>query len=321
MQAVSHLTHRVAILSIAILVPAGCGGLQTQSLPVSPAATGASQIASELGRGGLIYVSGCSSNSIDAFSYPSGEPVAGPSGFLSCPQGMCADKAGDVWVANTGGRSLIEYRHGGTRPIKTLGDSGYPVDCSVDSRTGNLAVSNLFSASNKAGNVIVYAHASGRRTAYIVPSIAEPYFVAYDGEGNLFVDGQPVLFGSGSFVFAELRKSARAFKLVMLPRSIETNYPGDIQWDGTYLALGPAGTSAYTIYRLEVEQNKAIVKGAVQLTRVVGFFWIQGSKVTVVNDIGNDAGIWKYPAGGKPIKSFTTNVGENSGVTVSLGPR
>lgn len=319
MQAVSHLTHRVAILSIAILVPAGCGGLQTQSLPVSPAATGASQIASELGRGDLIYVSGCSA--IQVFSYPSGEPVGWANGYLYCPQGICADKAGDVWTANMGGRSLIEYRHGGSTPIKTLRDAGYPVDCSVDSRTGNLAVSNLFSASNKAGNVVVYAHASGPRTAYVVPGIAEPYFVAYDGEGNLFVDGQPVLFGSRSFALAELRKSARAFKLVTLPRSIEANYPGDIQWDGTYLALGPAGTSAYTIYRLEVEQDKAIVKGAVQLTRVVGFFWIQGSKVTVVNDIGNDAGIWKYPAGGKPIKSFTTDVGENSGVTVSLGPR
>ena len=63
------------------------------------------------------------------------------------PYGECVDKAGDVFVAdfggNTGTPAILEYAHGGTKPIATLSDPGYyPESCSIDPTTGNLAVTN-----------------------------------------------------------------------------------------------------------------------------------------------------------------------------------
>jgi hypothetical protein len=313
--------YRIVAVSVAAFVLAGCGGTTTQSLPISTTAATRPGIAPAARRGDLLYVSSFYESEVDVFSYPRGQLVATLTGFED-PQGMCADKAGDVWVANTDSSNLIEYAHGGSSPIKTLQDTGYyPLDCSVDPATGNLAVSNIFSTSDTDGNVVVYVHASGTGKPYTVAGLAEAFFIAYDGHGNLFVDGHPVLFGSG-FTFAELRKGGRSFKSVTLPPSIGSNFPGTMQWDGTYLALAGQGASPFAIYRLAIERHHAIVKGTVQFaSNDGGPFWIQGKKMVMVSGTGDLVGIWKYPAGGDPIKTFTTGFDDNTGVTVSLGPR
>ena len=46
--------------------------------------------------------------------------------------------------ANDGASQMVEYAHGGTSSIATLGDpSEYPEGCAVDPATGNLAVANF----------------------------------------------------------------------------------------------------------------------------------------------------------------------------------
>ena len=82
---------------------------------------------------------------------------------LSGPDGICSDKKGDIWVANNLAADVVEYKHGGTSPKATLSDPNvYPVGCSVDPMTGNLAVTNIFTTSGGQGSVAVYAGAAGR---------------------------------------------------------------------------------------------------------------------------------------------------------------
>jgi hypothetical protein len=318
MRSVSRSTNRVATLWMAALALAGCGGAQTQSLPVSTAT--ASQIAPEARRGDLLYISSFYSSEVQVYSYPRPKLVSTLTGFED-PQGMCADKAGDVFVANTDAGDIIEYAHGDNTPIKTLQDTNYyPYSCSVDPTTGNLAVANVFSQSDEDGNVVVYAKASGTGTAYAVPGLAEAFVVAYDGKGNLFVNGHPVLFGSG-VAFLERRKGGRAFKPITLPPSL-ASFIGWMQWDGTYLAMSGGGSNELTIDRLAVERHQAIVEGTVKLTGGIccGAFWIQGPKVTMVDGSGESFAIYKYPAG-NALKTITDGLDDNSGVTVSVGPR
>jgi hypothetical protein len=321
MMPISALRYRIVAVSVAAFVLAACGGTTTQSLPISTTAAVGPGIVPAARRGDLLYVSSFYSSEVDVFSYPRGQPVATLTGFED-PNGMCADKAGDVWVTNTDASNLIEYAHGGSSPIKTLPDTGYyPVACSVDPATGNLAVSNLFTTSDTDGNVVVYVHASGTGKPYTVAGLAEAFFIAYDGHGNLFVDGHPVLFGSG-VTFAELRKGGRSFKSFTVPPSIVSIFPSYMQWDGTYLALTGQGTTTNAIYRLAIERHHAIVKGTVQIVGGDGGpFWIQGQKMVMVSGVGDQVWIWKYPAGGKAIKYFMTGLDDNNGVTVSLGPR
>ncbi len=101
----------------------------------------------------LLYVS--KYDDVDVFSYPAGKRVGTLTGFQS-PGGLCVDKAGDVFVTNFGASNIVEYAHGGTKPIATLSDPYQePDDCSVDPTTGNLAVANI------GGSVSIYEGARG----------------------------------------------------------------------------------------------------------------------------------------------------------------
>jgi hypothetical protein len=137
-----------------------CGGPQTQ--PAMPSQPGATSPAArpDSSSGDLLYVSDQEKAKVYVYSYPAGTLVGTLTG-LQFPESLCADEAGNVFVADQGGLKIAEFAHGGTSPIKTLADTQYPVACSVDPVTGNLA------AANEAGNVSVYPNASGS------PTIAE----------------------------------------------------------------------------------------------------------------------------------------------------
>src|ERR1700722_10564335 len=77
----------------------------------------------------LLYVSG-NSGSVYIFSFPKGKLVGTLTGFQEVA-GVCADAAGNVWVANSSDFDLIEFAQEGAAPIATLLDSKtYPFSCS-----------------------------------------------------------------------------------------------------------------------------------------------------------------------------------------------
>jgi hypothetical protein len=245
----------------------------------------------------LLYVSDYDTDSVYVLSYPKGKLVGTLTGF-DHPQGECVDSASNVWITNTNASQIVEYAHGGTTPIATLNDSGeYPVACSIDPTTGNLAATAIFSTEDGKGDVAIYASAQGSPTTYNAPLILYYYFCGYDDKGNLFIDGTVGGYHM-PFQVAVLFSGGSKFYDVALDQDMY--FPGDIKWDGKYLAIGDQSDAL--IYQFSLNGSDGLEVGSTPLSNssdVVGF-WIDGKKVVGADAGANDVGIWKYPAGGKP---------------------
>ena len=201
------------------------------------ASRGRSWMAPEAVKDDLIYVSDLLGQVVEIYTYGHGNKLVGTlTGFFN-PEGLCVDKAGNVWVTNdtsVGVHQITEYAHGGTSPIQNLINSNGNVNgCSVDLKTGDLAVTNFWGPTEGAGGVSIYRHATGTPVSYTDPNIHYYYYCGYDDKGNLYVDG---LSSGSNFGFAELPKGGTAFTDVTLNQTIYL--PGGVQWDGKYVAVG-----------------------------------------------------------------------------------
>jgi hypothetical protein len=199
------------------------------------------------------------------------------------------------------------------KPIKTLSVSyssiGSPSSCAMDT-TGDLAVGILYGSGG--GDVVIFKNASGTGTVYTTP-MDEEFFDGYDNNGNLFADG--FAGDRRGFVLAELRKGSRKFKTIATSNTVA--FPGSVQWDGTYLTVLDQNTNE--IYQYTVSEKKATLKGTVTLSGAgdCAQSWIvQG--LVYCGDAGNDNGeVFKYPAGGSPIATFTGSFDFPLGVTAA----
>lgn len=279
----------------------------------------------------LLYISDLIGQVVDIYTYRGHKLVGTLTGFFN-PEGLCVDKAGDVYVTNDtseGVHQISEYAHGSTTVLRTLNDpEGRANGCSVDPKTGDLAVANFWGPTEQEGNVAVYAHASGSPKAYSNPNIHYYYYCAYDNHGNLFTDGETLgsVFGLG-----EVRKGGKTLKFISVDQTIYL--PGGIQWDGKYLAVGDQVAVKHnftsTIYDFAISGSNATTVNTMVLTgsNEVAQFWIpfvdtggrhgEGKRLIGPNQGGADTLIWDYPSGGNPIQTIS---GESDpiGATVSL---
>ena len=90
---------------------------------------------------------------------------------------------------------------------------------------GDLAVGILYGSGG--GDVVIFKNARGSGKIITTP-LSEEYFDGYDNKGNLFADG----FNNSGFELVELRKGGSKFKEITTSNSVE--FPGSVQWDGTY---------------------------------------------------------------------------------------
>lgn len=273
-----------------------------------------SWMAPDARRRDLLYVSDSfpyGSNDVFVYSYPRGKLKGKLTGFNE-PSGQCVDKAGNVFITNFGASQILEYAHGGKSPINTLSDPGYyPLGCSIDPTTGNLAVTNRLSTSFTAGDVAIYPHASGTPKSYTDPNFYYYEFCGYDNQGNLYIDGTTK---GSALEFATLPSGGASFSTLTLNQGI--GFPGGVQWDGTHLAIGDQ--SAAVIYEFAISGSSGTKVGSTPLTgsKDVVQFWIHGAKV-IGPDAGlKDVGYYNYPAGGSPTKTIT-GLGEPVGATIS----
>ncbi len=208
------------------------------------------------------------------------------------------------WIV-AGADQITEYKVPQT-PIKTLSVSyGQPSSCAMDTG-GDLAVGNLTN-----GEIVIFKHASGPGTIYTTP-LAREYFDGYDNQGNLFADG----FTAGSvFMLIELPKGSSKVQVVTTSNSVE--FPGSVQWDGTYLTV--LDQEANKIYQYTVSGTKATLKGTVTLTGSSDCAqgWIVKGLVYCGDYDNNDGEVFKYPAGGPIVATLTGNFDSPLGVTVS----
>ncbi|MGC1380698.1 MAG: hypothetical protein WA814_06695 [Candidatus Baltobacteraceae bacterium] len=280
----------------------------------------------------LLYVANWSyfQNDVLVFSYPAAKLVGTLTADMLNPDGLCVNKKGDVWVVNNtpNAADLVEFAHGGTTPIATLGDPAQIAEtCSVDFVTGDLAVANHATLSSGAGSVSVYAHAQGSTPQiYGSPQIAIVYFCGYDDKGNLFIDGTHA--GYYGFEFAELAKGKKSLQIVKL-KGGKINFPGQIQWDGKHLAVGDQEFAQIgSTYDSAIYQTTGASGKIVGLTKLTGSqdvagFWIDGDTVAGPNSLygqgssGGFVGFYKYPGGGKPTKQINKVFNDPLGAAIS----
>jgi hypothetical protein len=317
--------NRAALgIGAAAAMLAGCGGSQTPigapgTMPRSRA------VATHANRGGswmlpeatsrdLLYVGNLNAG-VTVYTYPQGKLVGDLKGFNE-PRGLCVDKAGDVYVTDSYAAKIVEYAHGGTKPIATLADNGIPSGCAIDPTTGNVAVTNLCDGPSGScypeGTVLIYKRAKSKPDVLNDPSIPPAMtYCAYDKDGNLFVDSYGEQYEIG---FAELPAGSTTFETLTLKLPKRAEAAGGLQWVGKYLAVGFADGNVVGEY--SIKGNRATrVQGTLLKGVQRGFgtnqFWVEGATLVAPLTTSHDhpngiVEFFRYPRGGKPLEALAT---------------
>jgi len=231
---------------------------------------------------------------------------------------------------------IYEYVHGGTNPIETLSDPGQAYGCAIDSKSGNLAVTNGRDEHNpyyqNAGDLAVYAGAQGQPKMYYVQNnkIQGFRFCGYDNDDNLYLAAVDNYHSNNDLL--RLSNGSSSFETINLPKKLYGWSP--VQWDGKHMTVSsdPSVHSRrggpISIYRLRISASSATIIGTTELNseknHYGGQLWIQGNTVTGVGAYKRgyeNAFLWPYPNGGKPrrtIKKVGYRGVELFGVTVSV---
>ncbi len=251
----------------------------------------------------LLYVSDSSTYDVYVFTFPHGKLV-GTLTNQNNPAGLCTDKKGDVFVTQLyGGGHIVEYARGKTTPIETLSDSGYePGACSVDPKTGNLAVANIVSDYFGEGDLLVFPHASGTPTTYQPPASGSWFSVntlGYDNESNLFFAGSC----NSAFCAGELPKGSSTTENVTLSES-PTNC-GTVQWDGKYITFDDQSNGTVYRYTFKGTTGTEVSDTTLSGSSDVDGSWIAGRRIAAPQQDGADVLVYSYPAGGSATKTIT----------------
>jgi hypothetical protein len=245
------------------------------------------------------------------FNYPKSTEMLGQlegAGGQGCTNVLYGYGNHIVWNPGRTGNVITEYRVPSNRVLKTLPISyNITSSCAMD-ESGDLAVGVLLSNSESdGGQVVIFKNASGSGTVYNTP-LTEEYFDGYDPSGNLFADG----FGPSGFELVELPKGSSTFKTVTISNSV--SFPGSVQWDGTYLTV--FDQEGDVTYQYTVSGTTATLKGTTSYSGVgdCAQTWIvKGLLYCGDAELGGE--VFKYPAGGSAIATFSGSFDEPLGVT------
>ena len=316
--------------------PIGAPGTMPQSRAIAahvePGGSWMLPGASKIGK--LLYISDLATNDVYVYNYGTGALVGMLTGF-SQPSGQCVDAKGDVWIPNYGGKTILEYVHGGTQPIKSLATDPDVRGCSV-SPNGDLAVdAHSVSSSSYLDEIQVWHHASGSPTNYPGNSrCSQLYPPGYDKSGNLFSEGL-----SSDAYLCELPAGGDSLQFLFVQRG--QICCGSVMWDGRHIALTmPASGRVAFIFRVkEIDSYDVKIVGRTKLTgkcdnhrTETGQPFIVGDQNTPINRTigsvvvsGNELcqglfNYWRYPQGGHRFAFLRSPPRQPSGQSVSLAP-
>jgi hypothetical protein len=324
---------RCALTISAAFLFAGCGGSAHGAIPAAPPLNvqreGALRNTPDRP---LLYAS--STSDVYVLAYPKLKPIEQLTDFGQQiqPQGLCTDRAGDVFVTGLLQGSykssvIYEFAHGASTPIAALDDNGWAASCDVDPVTGDLAVANWGyspKSSQGVGTVAIYAHATGTPTYYDGSPHSLFGYCAYDAYGNLYValyDNGP--FHSGKELLELAAGSASFGAPIKLSNGGQIS---SVQRDGATLAVSSPsrGASATYIYRVKIRGSVAKIVSTTTLTLPNHHpsytqFWIAGAHIVGIGNNHQGIDLWPYPRGGGVSASiFAQRPGLNwFGVTVS----
>ncbi|MBV9232548.1 MAG: hypothetical protein JO030_00785 [Candidatus Eremiobacteraeota bacterium] len=299
-----------AAMALAALV-ACSPGWPTVALQGPAARTGTTWLRADAANKKLLYIADSGKFIVDVYTFPD-LTLAGRISGINRPQGECSDGDGNVWITATQGLQIVEYAHGGTKPIKVLGDpAGYPAGCAVDPTTHDLAVTNLTGFSGP-GEVLIYRHGGGAPAAYADPHQYYYFLAAYDARGNLYSSGQTA---KANYALSVLRSGAHKMSGLAI-KGATLYFPGTVAWVGSTLVLGDqlcgnrkescfyrgslSGTTVRITGVTHLKGACAVAQAVVEATELIG-----GNVAQCGRGGKGSVDIWPYPRGGRPIKSVT----------------
>jgi hypothetical protein len=282
---------RNAILAALIVcaILAGCSGQgavlnQPGLLAVAPSIRKASWMKSQASHQRLIYISNLGDDVVNVYAFD-GHEIVGQLKGLKKPHGMCTDSHGNVYVTNTGASNVLEYAHGGTKPIQTFSDPGEnPVDCDIV-RFGELVAANESTTSGGVGGLSYF---EGTRPAQNVSFQRLPTVLSIGylpAVGFNFLTG---LNADGNPQYAKFR-----FSLDLL--SIPFTSAGSVRYAGfgKYMAVGDQSGDVYLVegkaISSETHLNGLCAAGQFSITRKFIF---------VPDPCGDKVLIYPFPSGG-----------------------
>jgi hypothetical protein len=280
---------------LACVLFAGCAGQAGSGVPYASPGLAALEPSTIHGTArGLLYVSDAGAEDVEFFNWPKpSTPIATLTGF-SEPQGMCNDGT-NVYITSTTAQTIVVYPAGATSPSRTISDpDGFPVACSSNPATGDLAVESSSTTSYGAGSILIYNEAKGKPHALHLGKLVDVHSVVYDGWGNLYMIATTT---ANTTVIAELPAGSKHIKIVCT--SLPSEFVSGLGWDGKYLVFSAMSGSSQGVYRLKgcKEIGFTPIDGA---SDIVGFY-ISGDRLAGA-DAGNlDVAIYSYPKGGAPI--------------------
>jgi hypothetical protein len=300
-----------AIVALAAVSLASCSARQQAGAPyIAGSSAGRDSSSSN----DLLYVAGNAESYVVA--YPSGTVV----GTIDRPSfADCSDSQGNVYMTGVG--SIAEFAHGSTIPSATAYFSGTAYSCSADPTTSNLAAV-IFCTSGCSDEVAIFTNPSAPPQTYTVSNMTQLLYCAYDNAGNLYVDG----YNGAHFALAELPAGGSAFVPISVTQAI--NVPGQVQWDGQYLAVEDRFHPI--VYQFAVSGSAATLISSTRMhpmgTRAQES-WIGDGLIAVPTGPhakrAIEIGIWNYPSGGKRIATLSGFIKKHrqiNGVTFSFLP-
>lgn len=265
----------------------------------------------------VLYASDEGSGVVDVYNWQDDqEALIGQVPGFQYPYGECSDKHGNVYVADYKASTISEIAYGTTDVVRVISDSaGAPIGCSVNPKTGDLAVTNFYDF-NGSGGVLIYKNASGTPTQYSGPYYNWP--AGYDPNGNLFVLGEAGNC-TASVCLEELPNGGTQFYNVTMS-GFTVNFPAAVQWDGKYLGVGDQeydGEYVTGIYQVSVSGSDATAVASTGMSGTCyGTYndmvqWAFDSKKSndvlkkpAIQVVGGDLfcqqyfGVWSYPKSG-----------------------
>lgn len=300
-------------ISVAAALLAGCGGAAS-SLAV-PAGNVPANAARNTSSAAYIYATDFDTAShavLVVLTYPGGTRVGQTD--VNKAMGECVDSAGHVFVTGGSADQIYEYADGGLTPIATLKDpNGAAYACSVDPKTGNLAVAN--GNYDDPSGVEIYKQAKGK-PSFTAASGYSLMNCAYDPAGNLYVTASWGNLSSRETGLLVLPAGGKKFELMNTNVKLNSEpwwWPS-VQWVGNRLVvsaqvLNSSKDVKLVLYQLTVKEKNATSEHATQLINrrgggPVGQVWVQGNRVMTYtyHHVTGHIAFWAYPKGGLPLR-------------------
>jgi hypothetical protein len=247
------------------------------------------------------YVIGAYGSYASVFNYPKSTQQVGTlqgAGGQGCTNAQFGYGKKIIWNAGRQNDEVIEYSVPSNKMLKSVSlPYTFTASCSMNT-SGDLAVGILLSNSyGDAGQMVIFKNATGTGKVYQTP-LAEEFFSGYDPKGDLFANGWDQ---NGNDILVERPAGTSKFVTISVPNSPQ--FPGSVQWDGTYVSVFDQITDQ--TYQYSIGGTTATLKNTITYTGIgdCAQTWLVKG-LMYCGDNANGGEVFAYPQGGAPVAQF-----------------